>query len=255
MDRLTVQAITAANTEATSYTLRHAKSQTDLRAVQRLRFEVFNIELQEGLAASFASGLDADPFDAVCDHLMVEDAASGKVVGTYRLQTGARASSALGYYCAQEFDFSIYEPLRHELLELGRACIAQQHRSMQVLSMLWRGIAEYAMARGARYLFGCSSLTSQDPAAGHAAYLSLQAYLAPQRLRTLALAAYCLPRADTLLAEVHIPKLLTAYLALGAWVCSPPALDRNFGTLDFLTCLDLKSPHMAQRRKRFGITS
>lgn len=252
---MTLLATAGASAEAASYTLRLAKSPADLRAVQRLRFEVFNLELQEGLAASYASGLDADPFDAVCDHLMVEDAASGRVVGTYRMQTGACAANALGYYCAQEFDFSIYEALRPELLELGRACIEHKHRSMQVLSLLWRGIAEYATARGARYLFGCSSLTSQDPAAGHAAYVSLQAYLAPQRLRTSALASYCLPRADTLSAEVHIPKLLTAYLALGAWICSPPALDRNFGTIDFLTCLDLQSPHMAQRRKRFGITS
>jgi len=252
---LKVQVTTAAKSTRPSYTLRMAQSPADLHAVQRLRFEVFNLELQEGLVASYASGLDADPFDAVCDHLMVEDAASRRVVGTYRLQTGARAAGALGYYCAQEFDFSTYEALRPELLELGRACIAQQHRSTHVLSLLWRGIAEYATARGARYLFGCSSLTSQDPAVGHAACVALHAYLAPPHLRTSALAPYCLPRADTLLAEVHIPKLLTAYLALGAWICSPPALDRNFGTIDFLTCLDLKSPHMAQRRKRFGITS
>jgi putative hemolysin len=255
---MTIQATAGASAQAqvqaASYTMRLAQSQVDIRAVQRLRFEVFNLELLEGLVASYASGLDADPFDEVCDHLMVEDAISGRVVGTYRLQTGAHAASALGYYCAQEFDFSIYEALRPEMLELGRACIAHQHRSMQVLSLLWRGIAEYAMAREARYLFGCSSLTSQDPAVGHAACVSLQAYLAPQRLRTSAHAAYALPRAETLLAEVHIPKLLTAYLALGAWICSPPALDRNFGTIDFLTCLDLQSPHMAQRRKRFGIT-
>lgn len=255
MRGMTPQTTVAAGTETAAYTLRLAKSQADLRAVQRLRFEVFNLELQEGLSASYERGLDADPFDAVCDHLMVEDAASGMVVGTYRMQTGARAAHALGYYCAQEFDFSVYAPLRHQLLELGRACIAQKHRSMQVLSLLWRGIAEYAMARGARYLFGCSSLTSQDPAVGHAAYVALQAYLAPEHLRTLALAAYRLPRIDAVSVDVHIPKLLTAYLALGAWICSPPALDRNFGTIDFLTCLDLQSPHMAQRRKRFGITS
>ena len=255
MRGMTPQTTVAASAEAAHYSLRLARSQADVRAVQRLRFEVFNIELQEGLAVSYASGLDADPFDAVCDHLMVEDAASGRVVGTYRMQTGERAASALGYYCAQEFDFSVYAPLRHEMLELGRACIAQRYRSMQVLSLLWRGVAEYAMARGARYLFGCSSLTSQDPAVGHAAYVALHAYMAPERLRTLALSAYGLPRGDVVLAEVHIPKLLTAYLALGAWVCSPPALDRDFGTIDFLTCLDLQSPHMAQRRKRFGIRS
>lgn len=231
-----------------------AATPADLRAVQRLRFDVFNLELNEGLATSYINGLDADPFDAVCDHLMVEDAASGKVVGTYRMQSGARAAKSLGYYCEQEFEFSRYEGLRDELLELGRACIAQQHRSMQVLSLLWRGIATYATQHGARYLLGCSSLTSQDPDIGRAAYIALQAHMAPEYLQTVPLQAYRIAPCGAHNAGVQIPKLLSAYLGLGAWICSPPALDRSFGTIDFLTCLDLQSPHMQQRRKRFGIT-
>jgi putative hemolysin len=236
------------------YALRLAKSAADLHAVQRLRFEVFNLELHEGLAASYQTRLDADPFDAVCEHLMVEDVASGQVVGTYRMQTGAQAALALGYYCAQEFEFDVYEALRGELLELGRACIASEHRSMQVLSLLWRGIADYASAHGARYLFGCSSLTSQDSALGAAAYAALLPYLAPAPYQTQPLQIHQLQTSPAFGGDVRIPKLLSAYLSLGAWICGPPALDCNFGTIDFLTCLDLQSPHMAQRRKRFGIT-
>jgi putative hemolysin len=237
-----------------TYKLRLASSPADLHAVQRLRFEVFNLELSEGLASSYVSCRDADPFDAVCDHLMVEEASSGSVVGTYRMQTGQRAAGSLGYYCAQEFEFSAFEPLRAELLELGRACIAQEHRSMQVLSMLWRGIATYAAQHGARYLLGCSSLTSQDPAMGHAAYKLLKNHLAPAYLQTVPLPAFCLGQDVGPTANVKIPKLLSAYLGLGAWICSPAAIDRSFKTIDFLTCLDLQSPQMAQRRKRFGIS-
>ena len=40
--------------------------------------------------------------------------------------------------------------------------------------------------------------------------------------------------------EPSIPKLLRAYLGLGATICGPPALDRCFKTIDFLTLLDLK---------------
>ncbi len=238
---------------AVSYRLRLVNSEADLRAVQALRYAVFNLELQEGLAQSHATGLDVDPFDAVCDHLMVERVADGAVVGTYRMQTGSRAALHIGYYCAQEFAFSVYEPYRSEILELGRACIAREHRSMQVLSLLWRGIAEYANAHGARYLLGCSSLTSQDPAQGHAAYARMAPNLAPAHLGTTPLAPYRLAAAPGPVVRADIPKLLSAYLALGAWICGPPALDRAFGTIDFLTCLDLQAPHMAQRRKRFGI--
>ena len=227
--------------------------QAELRAIQKLRFEVFNLELQEGLSESHLCGLDADRFDAVCDHLVVEHVADGAIVGTYRMQSGHRAAQHLGYYCAQEFDFSAYETYRGEILELGRACIAKEHRSMQVLSLLWRGIAEYANTHGARYLLGCSSLTSTDPALGHAAYAQMAHSLAPTHWQTLPLAPHRLANAPLKAVRADIPKLLSAYLALGAWICGPPAIDQAFRTIDFLTCLDLKAPHMEQRRKRFGI--
>ncbi len=245
---LTTPAVTSA------YTLRFAQSEDDVRAVQRLRFEVFNLELQEGLAHSHALQRDEDPFDVFCDHLMVERAETGSVIGTYRMQSGARAAQGLGYYCAQEFEFAPYEPLRAQVLELGRACIAREHRSMQVLGMLWRGIAMYAAQRNLRYLLGCSSLTSQDPALGQAAFHTMRAHLAPAALQTVPLAGFKLGAERGCSAEVKIPKLLSAYLALGAWICGPAAIDRSFGTIDFLTCLDLQSGPMAQRRKRFGVT-
>ena len=237
------------------YTLRWAQTPADLRAVQMLRFNVFNLELREGLSASHLTGLDADPFDEVCDHLMVEHAADGRIVGTYRMQTGQSAALQRGYYCEQEFAFSAYDAYRSEILELGRACIAKEHRSMQVLSLLWRGIAEYANTHHARYLIGCSSLSSQDPAHGNAAYAQMQSALAPTHLQTTPHSAFRLDSSRVEGDRAYIPKLLSAYLALGAWICGPPALDKAFGTIDFLTCLDLQAPHMKQRRKRFGINA
>ena len=41
-------------------------------------------------------------------------------------------------------------------------------------------------------------------------------------------------------AQVKVPKLLKTYLAIGARIGAPPAWDRAFGTIDFLTLLDLK---------------
>ncbi len=238
---------------AAHYALRRATSAQDVQAAQRLRYQVFNLELQEGLATSVASGLDADPFDAVCDHLLVEHATSGQVVGTYRMQTGTTAASALGYYCAQEFEFEVYRPLRGQVVELGRACIAKEHRNSTVLSMLWRGIAVYAKEHRARYLLGCSSLTSQNPADAAAAFAALQANMAPAQYQTVPCAGYHMEMEVAATNNFKTPKLLSAYLALGAWICGPPALDRTFKTIDFLTMLDLQSPAMAQRRTRFGI--
>jgi putative hemolysin len=223
-----------------AYQLRLAAGAADLRAAQALRFEVFNLEMNEGLAESYATRLDADPFDAVCDHLLVEETATGAVVGTYRLQTGERARAARGYYSEQEFDFTPYEAVRGEILELGRACVHRGHRNLAVLGLLWKGIAGYARERRARYLIGCSSLTSQEPAEGAALYFEFRArHLAPEALRTVPQPAHACPL-DVLAAPApKVPKLLGAYLSIGARICGPPAIDRAFKTIDFLTLMDL----------------
>jgi len=235
------------------YATRLARNQEEIRAAQALRFQVFNLELNEGLEQSYATGLDEDPFDRVCDHLIVEHLPSATIVGTYRLQSGRNAAVRLGYYCAQEFEFHVFESMRPEMIELGRACVHPQHRNLVVLGLLWKGIADYARLRGARYLFGCSSITSQDPAVGASAYAELcRRYLAPPAWRTRPLPAYdcCL---DQLAAEsVKIPKLLRAYIALGAKICGPPALDTQFKTIDFLTLLDLETLPSLVRQKLFN---
>jgi putative hemolysin len=238
-----------------AYKARLARSLADLQAAQALRFAVFNMELDEGLVQSYDTGLDADPFDAVCDHLIVEDEALGSVIGTYRLQSGRRAGEALGYYSEREFDFAPFEAVRGQIVELGRACIHRDHRSFAVLNLLWKGIGGYARERGARYLIGCSSLTSLDAAVGAAAYQQLQRNLAPAEWRT-----HPWPRLacalDTLAEPApRIPRLLSAYLAMGASICGPPAIDREFRTIDFLTWVDVKSPSIVamQRRGRFVV--
>ena len=232
------------------YAAHLARSVEEIRAAQTLRFEVFNLELNEGLEESYATGLDEDPFDAVCDHLLVEHLPSKQVVGTYRLQTGENAAKNLGYYCEQEFEFEVYHPLRDEVVELGRACVHQQHRNLSVLGLLWKGIADYARARRARYFFGCSSITSQEPAIGASAYAELcRKSLADPRYRTQPRLEYDCPLSCLSEERPKIPKLLRAYLGIGAKICGPPALDRQFKTIDFLTMLDLETlPEITRRR-------
>jgi putative hemolysin len=233
-----------------TYELRLAQTETERRAAYRLRFEVFNLELKEGLDAAYETGQDVDQFDAVCDHLIVEDRRRGAIVGTYRLQTGSTAAAYAGYYSEREFDFGPYEPLRGCMVELGRACIHRDHRSTEVLLLLWRGIVQYAVHRAARYLIGCCSLTSQDPAEGTSVFAALSCSLAEKRLRTSPQAEFTMPLVIGALREPNIPKLLRTYLAVGAKICGPPAIDREFKTIDFLTLMDLSQLH-PRLRSRF----
>ena len=257
--------------EVGRYRLRLAETQEDRDAACRLRFKVFNIELNEGLKSSYQTGLDADHFDIFCEHLLVEDKLEAnparRVVGTYRMQSGDTAARNLGYYSEQEFSFASYEPLRAGILELGRASIDREHRTPEVLTLLWRGIAQYASDMGLRYLIGCSSLNSKDPAVGWQVYRQLERYRVSPEFETEPTLAYACPiepaGAHTQLSpqtedmslrtppptEDKVPKLLKTYVAIGARICGPPAWDRDFGTIDFLTLLDLRLTSRSARNR------
>jgi putative hemolysin len=251
--------------EVGRYRMRMAESSEDRIAACRLRFRVFNIELGEGLESSYRTGLDTDQFDDVCEHLIVEDKQEEnpgrRIVGTYRMQTGTAAARYHGYYSEQEFNLRPYELLRPGVLELGRASIDREHRTPEVLTLLWRGIAQYATDMGLRYLIGCSSLTSKDPAEGWALYRQLEQFRVSPEFETTPTAAYaCLieqqgPDAQPSAcptesaSPVKVPKLLRTYLAIGARIAAPPAWDREFGTIDFLTLLDLKMISPAARSR------
>lgn len=261
--------------EVGRYRLRLAQGMEDREAACRLRFRVFNIELGEGLESSYATGIDTDHFDVFCEHLLVEDKTDGRVVGTYRMQSGTTAAMNLGYYSAQEFEFAPYEPLRRDILELGRASIDREHRTPEVLTLLWRGIAQYANDMGLRYLIGCSSLNSKDPAEGWQMYRELERFRVSPEFETVPTGAYVCPieqpdvhpndknlplgapgadaqrdsNPERSVPPTKVPKLLKTYLTIGARICAPPAWDREFGTIDFLTLLDLKQLSSAARNR------
>lgn len=240
-----------------SYRARFARDADDLRAIQRLRFEVFNLELGEGLDRSFETGLDQDVFDQACHHLMVVLKASGEVVGTYRMQTRAMAEAGHGLYTAGEFDLStLPEDVLETAVETGRACVAADHRNGRVLTMLWKGLAAYLHWNDKRFLFGCCSLTTQDPHVAKQTWELLQSgsFVHPT-LRTDPLPAFvCYPpdfEADPNVA-VELPPLFASYLKLGAKITGPPALDREFKTIDFLTLLDIARLDEATVKTFFG---
>lgn len=244
------------------YEVRFARSEAELDSLLRLRFEVFNLELGEGLEASFETGRDRDEFDAVCHHLVVVETQSREVVGTYRMQTHAMAAhSGLGFYSAAEFDLSpIPEEILGNSVEVGRACVAIGHRNTQVLYLLWKGLALYMATNHQRYLFGCCSLTSQDPEEGRRVMDHLEAtgHLHPE-LRVLPRPDFeCYDTGQGPSAEgepgpasrpaVRLPKLFRTYLRHGAKVCGPPAIDRQFKTIDYLVIFDVAA--MSERRFR-----
>ena len=239
------------------YVVTLAQTTEEIDAALKLRFEVFNLELGEGLDSSFQTGRDGDQFDATCSHLIVTDQTNGNVVGTYRLRTIEMAESVEGFYSAGEFDLNyLPQGVLNQALELGRACIAQRHRNRQVLFLLWKGLAQYVRARRKRFLFGCCSLTSQEPDEGNQLLGQLMrgGHMHPTLLVPPQAGYECQTDCSSSgrSGEVKIPQLFRTYLSIGAKVCSPPAIDRLFKTIDFLVLFDVEAMDSSTRKLFFA---
>lgn len=233
----------------------------EIEQAQRLRFEVFNLELNKGLKESYDRGLDVDEFDPYCDHLIVRDLLGGEVVGTYRLLRGAQARQNIGFYSEKEFDLSRIKKLDGELMELGRSCARRDFRDRALIPLMWDAIAEQVRKHNVRYLFGCGSLYTTDPAEVSAVYslLKNKHYAANEyRVRPVDKCVFPGITEEVSMADEQglfqkLPSLIKGYLRIGALVCGPPALDQEFGTADFFLLLDfgnLKEEYL----KRLGLT-
>jgi len=214
-----------------------ARSSSEVREAQRLRFRVFAEEMGARLGSA-EQGIDEDPFDPHCEHLVVTDEETGEVVGTYRILSGTTAKRLGGFYSDQEFDLSRLAPLRERCVELGRSCVHPEHRSGAVIALLWSGLAQYMHTHGYDYVIGCASMSMAD--GGHSAasaYGRLRpSYLSPPEYRVF-------PRCPLPLQDLQrdaapvTPPLVRAYLRMGAWVCGDPAWDPDFNTADLLMLL------------------
>ncbi|MEU1055940.1 GNAT family N-acyltransferase [Streptomyces sp. NPDC005876] len=252
---------------ATRYTVSLARDEDEVRAAQRLRHDVFAGELGVLLSGP-RPGLDSDAFDAYCDHLLVREETTGQVVGTYRLLPPERAAVAGRLYSEGEFDLGALDPLRPELVEVGRSCVHPGHRDGAVIGLIWAGIARYMTDRGYAWLAGCCSIPLTDGGTLAAATWDRvrERHLAPAEYRVRPLlpwtsrpavpAASAVPAVPTTpavpavpttpavpAARTDLPALLRGYLRLGAWVCGEPAHDPDFGVADLYVLLPMSRVH------------
>jgi putative hemolysin len=231
----------------------------EIRQAQKLRFDVFNLEMNKGLQASYERGLDSDDFDPFCEHLIVRDLDSRAVVGTYRLLLGSQAKNKIGFYSEREFNLENIKCLEGELLELGRSCARKDFRDKALIPLMWEAIAQYVKERQVRYLFGCGSLYTTDVNEVSECFSLLkQKYYAAETFRVDPL-AHCRfdgvsddEAIDEQATFLKLPSLIKGYLRLGAVVCGPPALDREFSTADFLVLLDIQKLS-SEYLRRFGL--
>lgn len=224
--------------------VRFAETLQDLHRVQWLRHRTF-ID-RPGLAPR-ADGREADDHDALCDHVMVEDA-TGRLLCCLRLLHLADAAQIGRAYSARFYDLSRLEAAAMPVVELGRFCVdpgAAAGRDADVLRAAWGMVAAYVDRTGAGLLFGCSSFAGMDSAPYARAFdLLAQSHTAaaPWRIgpgcgQRYAYADHARPVTDRARALAQVPPLLRTYLAMGGWVSDHAVIDRDLNTLHVLTGL------------------
>ena len=233
--------IIQAGVKATSgkLVLSMASTPEELREVQRLRYEVF-IETMGLSSLVRDDGLDSDEFDEHCDHLIVRDANTLKVVGTYRLLSASRARKIGRVYSEGEFDLGRLNNLRGRMVEAGRACIHPDYRGGSVIMLLWSGLADYMRRENCDYLAGCASISLAD--GGHNAVGVFQSligqHLAPSEYRVTPHLPFPFSKLEAA-QKPQVPPLLKGYLRSGAWICGEPAWDPDFESADLFLLLPL----------------
>ncbi len=242
---------TAEGLRAGSLEVRLARSQSEVDALQALRYRVFYEEMDAVPdAAKAARRRDFDRFDEICDHLLVVDyergAGGDAVVGTYRLLRRSVAERYGRFYSSDEYDISTLVALDGELLEVGRSCVDAAYRNRATIQLLLRGIAAYVQRYDINLMFGCASLPGVEPGtmALPLSYL-VHNHLAPPELRPVALPERYVDMnlmapetIDERAALAELPPIIKGYLRAGCFVGDGAVIDHQFGTVDVCMVID-----------------
>lgn len=242
------------------YLIKTATTAQELYDSLKLRHEVFYREL---LNKESPYGIDVDQFDMACDHLIIIDQESNKLVGSYRLNCSLFTES---FYSSQEFNIDAIVQRPGPKIEMGRACIDKDFRNGTVITLLWRGVMDYMIKTESHYLFGCASIKTEDPREAAMIYRyflnegrfndayhcpPLPAWQFPGFEKSMAEFDRSLTKAETEHIEDIIPSLCKSYFKAGAFLGGAPAYDKDFKCIDFLTILFLDDLHPKLRNNLF----
>jgi putative hemolysin len=218
------------------YTARFATTKSELLALQHLRHRAF----------TGRDGVDADAFDAQCDHLMVADTQTGQLVCGCRLMSLSSGRDINTSYSAQRYDLSSLLDFSDAMIEMGRFCVADGFGDVDVLRVAWAAITRMVQDRNVGMVFGCSSFAGTDPAPYQASFDWLMTHhQGPAALKilrshpnTIAFA----PIAGALCKKTALtamPALLRSYLRMGGWVSDHAVVDADLNTLHVFTALEI----------------
>lgn len=231
------------------YAARLAAGDDDVQAAQRLRHLAFYTN-RDGAR-------DADAFDAICRHVLVEEVRTGTPVACFRLLPLVGGAEIGRSYSAQYYELSALSAFAGRMVEIGRFCIHPDWHDPDIVRVAWGAMTRFVDATGVEMLFGCSSFAGTEAAAYRDAFAWLaQRHLAPRRWLPRVKApdvfrfagAQRRTRPDARRALVTMPPLLRSYLGMGGWVSDHAVVDRELNTLHVFTGLEIGAIPPARAR-------
>ncbi len=241
--------------ETSDYILKTATNFKELGEAFKLRYDCFLKKIDNN---PLRISLDIDEYDFKCDHLLILNKKKKKVIGTYRLRSTRFVKD---FYSEGEFHLNHFLNQPGHKVELGRACVHEDYRNGSTINLLWRGIAEYMKITNSEYMFGCSSIYSEDPKEISAliAYLKKKNFYAnPYNIDTQLDFHMEIDEKIELTEELEerakeiFPGLIKSYMMAGGKIHGYPAHDKDFQCVDLFTILHLDDLSPAFRRKYFS---
>ena len=231
------------------YRARFASSQIDISAAQALRYQCFKL--------SNKVGLDVDGFDAICQHVLIENLKTAKLVCCYRMLSFDNGKNISRSYSSQFYDLKAIESYTEPMIEVGRFCIDPGVNDPSVVLTAWAALAQVVDQNQIALLFGCSSFEGIEKEKYLDSFALLRdRYMAPDHWRPKIKAAQVfnyskdmIYKVDKKKALLNMPPLLKTYLSMGAWVSDHAVVDLNMKTLHLFTGMEVSK--IPKSRKQF----
>ena len=231
------------------YRARYASSQIDVLAAQSLRYQCFNLSNKDEL--------DVDDFDALCQHVLIENLETEKLICCYRILKFDSGKNISSSYSSQFYDLKVIENFTEPMIEVGRFCIDPEENDPSVVLTAWAALAQIVDHNQTELLFGCSSFEGIEKEKYFDSFALLRdRYMAPDHWRPKIKAAqvFCyskdlIYKVDKKKALLNMPPLLKTYLSMGAWVSDHAVVDLNMETLHLFTGMEISK--IPKSRKKF----
>lgn len=226
-----------------NYDVGIADTPKEIDELHKLRYDIFNIELDEGIKENKTIQRDIDKFDAHCDHLIIKEK-SGEIIATYRIHPSWKMHNE-GFYTATEFEISKLGLEKVRSVEVGRACIHPEHRGKNlIIIMLWLGIRKYCQINNVEFLFGVASIpkcTKEEISSLYYDLINKGHLIEDGSVEPLPeQKAEIIKDAPETYRKELMGSLIKGYIKIGAKLIGAPVFDPIFGCYDFFVLLEMK---------------